>query len=624
MKTSDGELATAGELVRQGRLADALAAYERYLGANPAVPEAHFNRAVVLRRLARVEEARAELEHAHRLRPGWGAVLLALGQLDFEGARYREAEAWFQRAVDRAPDSAAAHCNLGIAQSRQLHPARALPALVRARELAPREEVPWFELRRVLNALGRTDEADRDFLRFEASAPPSARLVVTGLWTARRLSGDDYERRYLPLALDWPYTSADLETLSDLLGIVPCFDVPRERVLALYRTYDRLAQAKRGALADLASAPAASDRPLRVGLVSADFRTHVMGRIVEEIVARHDAAAVAFHLYSLMPPGGADALTARLRARCAAYTELRGVADYEAARRIAADRLHVLVDLMGHTSWSRPEMLLWKPAPVIVTHLGYHGAIGLRQVDFKLTDAVADLPDAGAWQIEAPLPMDGCIIPIRNARRTPRAPRPAAAPVAFGAFVGLRKMSPRCLAAWARILARAPGTRLVFSPQAAADEDIFRRRVASFGIDPARVDFLPMTRDEAQDRGRYAALDVALDAFPYTGGDSAACALAEGVPFVTRCGPQHAQRVATSVLTHLGITETIAASDDEYVDIAVRLAQDPAWRARVDAAIAAALPDHDRALTAYTRSFEAALREAWRLRGGAPAIHPVR
>jgi predicted O-linked N-acetylglucosamine transferase (SPINDLY family) len=144
-------------------------------------------------------------------------------------------------------------------------------------------------------------------------------------------------------------------------------------------------------------------------------------------------------------------------------------------------------------------------------------------------------------------------------------------------------------------------------------------RAQSFGIDPQRIEFLPMTLDDEQDRGRYVALDVALDAFPYTGGDSAACALAEGVPFVTLCGRRHAERVATSVLTHLGVTDTVAHSEDEYVEIAVQLAQDRDWREQVAARIRAALPDHDAAMTAYTRSLEAALREAWRQHASAIA-----
>jgi predicted O-linked N-acetylglucosamine transferase (SPINDLY family) len=51
------------------------------------------------------------------------------------------------------------------------------------------------------------------------------------------------------------------------------------------------------------------------------------------------------------------------------------------------------------------------------------------------------------------------------------------------------------------------------------------------------------------------------------------------------CGHRRAERVATSVLTHLGVTDTIAHSEDEYVEIAVRLAQDRDWREQVAARI---------------------------------------
>jgi len=76
-------------------------------------------------------------------------------------------------------------------------------------------------------------------------------------------------------------------------------------------------------------------------------------------------------------------------------------------------------------------------------------------------------------------------------------------------------------------------------------------------------------------------------------------------------GTRHAERVAASVLTHLGVTDTIARSEDEYVALAVRLAKDRAWRDAVAARIRAALPGREEALVAYTKSLEAALREAW-------------
>jgi predicted O-linked N-acetylglucosamine transferase (SPINDLY family) len=255
-----------------------------------------------------------------------------------------------------------------------------------------------------------------------------------------------------------------------------------------------------------------------------------------------------------------------------------------------------------------------KPAPVIVSHLGSHGVVGLRQVAFKITDAVADLDDAAMFQLERPLPMSGSVIPIRQVEAVGGDARNAESSINFGSFASLQKTSPRCLSAWKRILDRVPDAMLLFSPYHEWQRDLYRRRLESFGIAAQRIGFLPRTLDEAKDRARYGALDLMLDAFPYTGGDSAASAVAEGVPFVTLCGRRHAERVATSVLTHLGITETVASTEDEYVEIAVRLARDRDWRDAISQRIRGALPGHDAAMTAYTRSLESALRDAWRQR----------
>src|SRR4029453_6708196 len=167
-------LTDAGRLAAEGKLTAALAVYDRLIESNPSLAEAHFNRSIVLQRQGRFDDAANGFRAALQLRPRWTEALLALGRIPFLRCHYRDAESWFQRAVDVAPDSVEAICNLGIAQSRQMHPARALPALQRARRLAPQHEVPWYELRRALNMLGRVDEAHRDFLDYEQTAVPSA------------------------------------------------------------------------------------------------------------------------------------------------------------------------------------------------------------------------------------------------------------------------------------------------------------------------------------------------------------------------------------------------------------------------------------------------------------------
>ncbi|HYK63364.1 MAG TPA: hypothetical protein VEY94_00335, partial [Patescibacteria group bacterium] len=96
------------------------------------------------------------------------------------------------------------------------------------------------------------------------------------------------------------------------------------------------------------------------------------------------------------------------------------------------------------------------------------------------------------------------------------------------------------------------------------------------------------------------------------------------VPVVTRAGERHAERVSYSLLAHLGVTETVAWSDEDYVAIACRLVGDPGWRAEIASSIAAKLPvsglcDADR----YARSLESAYERALAMKidaegGGTP------
>jgi predicted O-linked N-acetylglucosamine transferase (SPINDLY family) len=60
-----------------------------------------------------------------------------------------------------------------------------------------------------------------------------------------------------------------------------------------------------------------------------------------------------------------------------------------------------------------------------------------------------------------------------------------------------------------------------------------------------------------------------------------------------------------SLLAHLGVTETAARSDEEYVEIACRLARDVPWRAAIASAIATRLPESGLGdLDRYVRSLE--------------------
>jgi protein O-GlcNAc transferase len=614
-------LASAARNAAAGRVDDALANYRGALKRSPALPEVHYNVGVLLASKGDLDGAERSLDQALRLKPSWAQAYLALGHLYFRQARYADAERSFGRAATHAPASVEALFNLATARDRQRRWDEALPPLKAARELAPDNEDVWFALRGHLLLFQREEEAFDDFRRFEPSATLSARIVAAGLLSARIAPGTDYEEKYLPLALEWPYQPGESAYAAVAVAQAQYFDVTRVQLLSVCQAYDRVRQAERGSIADFAAPRAIGGRQVRIGYLSADLRSHVMGRLMLEVVRRHDAGRFSVHAYSLAVREIEDEVTAQFRACCAGFRRLDDVDDASAARLIADDGIDILVDLMGHSGSSRPAILLYKPAPVIITHLGNHGTLGMRQVDFKLTDAHADLPDAHRYQIEAPLALDRCVLPFRRVAAAPETPVTRAElglardATVFGVFVSLLKLSPRCLMLWKRILDAVPQGVLAFSPTRAAQQALYRRRLESFGIAAERIVFVPWAQDDAIDRARYRLIDVVLDTLPYTGGDTTAVALDMGVPVVTRVGERQAERMTYSLLAHLGVTATIAHNDDDYVAIAVRLARDRMWRDAVAAEIVAALPvsglaDADR----YARSLESAYERALALK----------
>ncbi len=617
-------LRKAGECVAARDRGGAIAAYGKAAALAPERAELHFNLGAVLAEAHRDGEALRAFAAAAQRRPNWPEPWLAEGHLLFARGRYLEAAGAFEAAVARAPARLDACYNAAKALMHAKRWSLAVPHLTRARELAPANEDIWAELRTLLLRLNREEDAAADFQRFESVARPSARTVVAALGVSMKRGDAAREAACIERALDWTYVDGDEDAVAELLALLQYVDVPQERLFAVYRTYDRLQQSRGRDTHPLAGPRHDADPPVRIGYLSADFRAHVMGKLMLPVVAAHDRQRFAVRAYALAPPENSDAITAQWKSIVDEFVNLSALDDRAAAEAIAADDLDILVDLMGHSSYARPGILRWKPARIIATHLGYHGAVGLSQVDFKITDRYADTLANARWQFETPLPLDVCVLPLRRVvaatgtgitRAALGLPEDA---TIFGAFVGAHKLSVRCLDAWRRILEAVPGGLLAFSPLRDEERMVIERRVTGLGIAAERLVWIPFRRDDDPfNRARYAVIDIALDTMPYTGGDTTAAALDAGVPLVTRVGARHAERMSYSILMNLALTQAMAQTDDGYVELAVRLAQDRAFRDETRAAILRAMADP--AATdpvRYARALEGAYVRALKAKSG--------
>jgi protein O-GlcNAc transferase len=355
-------------------------------------------------------------------------------------------------------------------------------------------------------------------------------------------------------------------------------------------------------------------RPLRVGYVSPDLRRNAVMVFMDPVLANHDPAEVAVFLYAdVRRP---DTTTARLRAAAPGWRDIAGMSDDDAAALVHADGIDVLVDLAGHLMEGRLGVFAQRPAPVQVTYMGYPSTTGLRAIDYRLTDAVADPLGEPSYHVEElwRLPRGfSCYAPPAKAPDVSPSPALLRGHVTFGSKHKIEKLNPSVLALWARVLHAVPGSRMI----------LYRRRLgevmdqvacgfADHGIGADRIDLRNRMPDGRHHLAVYEEIDVSLDAFPWTGPTTACDALWMGAPVVTWSGARHAARMVASVLASAGLDDWIGRSPDEYVAIAARLAADVPRLAEIRRGLrprvaASALCDGP----SFTRDLESAYRAMW-------------
>ncbi|CAD7931631.1 unnamed protein product, partial [Amoebophrya sp. A25] len=74
------------------------------------------------------------------------------------------------------------------------------------------------------------------------------------------------------------------------------------------------------------------------------------------------------------------------------------------------DKIHILVDCTGHTSYNRLDVFALKPAPVQVSWIGYPNTTGLPQIQHRLTDRWADPIGTRQLHSEALRRVDRCFL----------------------------------------------------------------------------------------------------------------------------------------------------------------------------------------------------------------------
>lgn len=356
-------------------------------------------------------------------------------------------------------------------------------------------------------------------------------------------------------------------------------------------------------------------RPLRVGFVSSDIRTHSVSFFLESILDKRNPDQLKLYGYGNVTRP--DETTRRLRMKMDGYHSIRQVSETRIRDWIREDRIDILIDLNGHTGDSRHDLFYPRSAPVQVTYLGYPDTTGLRSIDYRITDEICDPPGSEEFHSESLAYMPNgflCYSPPAYAPPVADSPYQQNGYITFGSFNNSRKTTYLVRGLWAEVLKAVPDSRLLLKFKGGSDPELQQYFLEDFkkvGIESDRIEFLPHL-SSVEHLKAYSRFDIMLDTYPYNGTTTTCESLWMGVPVVTLAGEIHASRVSKSILHRLGLDVFAATDPHEYVTKAAALAANHEARQTIRQTMRQRMQSSSLGNPAlFCPEFQAILREMW-------------
>ncbi|MGD9201786.1 MAG: tetratricopeptide repeat protein [Chitinispirillia bacterium] len=317
--------------------------------------------------------------------------------------------------------------------------------------------------------------------------------------------------------------------------------------------------------------------PLRIGYISADFKTHSAAYYIEPILVNHNRNKFDIFCYSdVINP---DIVTFRLKKLDLHWRDIQDKDPKDVAGIIKNDNLDFMIDLSGHTGKNRLQLFISRLAPVQITYMGYPNTTGLSTMDYRFTDSWADPEDQDIYYTEKLYRLPNgflCYRPPDNAPGINETPALKNGYITFGSFNTSAKINQKTVYVWSQILKLIPASKLMIKNKQMNDKSVqnmYEKYFTDHNIDKERIILKEFSSSRKEHLECYNNIDISLDTFPYNGTATTCESLWMGVPVITLAGTSHAGRVGVSLLTVIGLKGMIVPDYENYISLAVFLSK---------------------------------------------------
>jgi len=312
---------------------------------------------------------------------------------------------------------------------------------------------------------------------------------------------------------------------------------------------------------------------IKIVYLSPDFRNHAIGHLVYDLISQHDKNK--FEIIGVyFGPKIADDLNKKFSLIFHKFFNATDYSDQEIVNLIRSLKVHIAVDLTGHTQSQRIGIFEKKCAPIQVNYLGYVGTMGSDFYDYIITDPFLVSEKNKKFFSEKlvylPCFQSRKFENLQSHNLTKTNLGLPSDKIVFCCFNSSFKITPEVFEKWMKILKQVPNSILWLISDNETFSNNLKNESKKRGVKPERILFSKKV-DYKDYLAMYQLADIFLDTFPFNAGATASNALWSGVPVITQSGDAFCSRMAGSLLTSLDLRELVTFNEDDYVQKGVEL-----------------------------------------------------
>ena len=318
---------------------------------------------------------------------------------------------------------------------------------------------------------------------------------------------------------------------------------------------------------------------IKLALLSPDFKTHSVSFFLKDVLSKINKKDFEIFAFSNLETNNYDEMTDDLKKLFDEWYDIKKMADIKFVNLARSLNIDILIDLAGFTVGNRIQALRTRCSPVQISWLGYCNTLGIKNMDYLITDPNLIKKEEENLYSEKILYLPKIWNVMSRQKNLPNInslPSKESPIFTFGSFNNFSKLSNETIKLWSKILNNT-NSRLILKSGSITSNLTFKyvaKKFKEHNVEENKILILDKNLTREEHLKQYNKIDVALDTFPYPGVTTSFESILMGIPVLTMKGFNFNSRCGESINLNLGMDEFIAADEEDYLIKAIQLQKD--------------------------------------------------